>query len=167
MSSKYGVQEERNALLEHFFLSKEWVYKIVEAIENAKATDEKFRSLTYDFSLSVAYVITDLSPKLKEQYGSEQVVIFIELVEGSLKECLVGESLPEGEGADFTIKSRYEVSKKIFLGELNPAVAFIKRQVKVEPFMKLYKDPAFTAKSIITANAILEVIRKVPTLFPE
>jgi len=80
---------------------------------------------------------------------------------------MVGVELPAERDVDFTIKSSYGVAKRIFLGELKPATAFIRRKVKVEPFMRLYRDPAFTAKSIVAMNALLKIIKDVPTVFPE
>jgi hypothetical protein len=50
---------------------------------------------------------------------------------------------------------------------VKPATAFIKRKVKIKASMKLYQDPAFTAKSIIAINAMLKTIKDVPTIFPE
>lgn len=140
---------------------------MVRAIENAKATDEEFRKLTEGFSLKVAYVIGDLPPKLREQHNSGEVVIFVELAEGAMRGLAVGTRVPDDKKPDFTVRSDYAMAKKIFLGEINPATAFIKRQFKAEPFRKLYMDPAFTAKSIVTANAILRVIKDIPTAFPE
>jgi putative sterol carrier protein len=160
-------KEKSKAHSRFIFLSKDWVHKIVQAIEKAKAEDKDFRSLTYDFSLSIAYIITELPESLSRRYGRDEIAIFIELEEGFLRKLIVDAEIPADRSVDFTIKSSYDVAKKIFLGELKPATAFIKRKVKVKPFMKLYRDPAFTAKSIITINAILKIIKEVPTVFPE
>lgn len=161
------AEEGKESSVGFVFLSRDWVYEVVRAIENAKAEDESFRSLTYGFSLSIAYVIRDVPQKLRDRYGRDEVVIFVELVEGFLRKLIVGAEIPAEKSVDFTIRSSYDVAKRIFLGELKPATAFVKRQVKVEPFMRLYRDPAFTAKSIVTANAILKIIKEVPTVFPE
>jgi putative sterol carrier protein len=149
------------------FLSKNWIHNVVRAIEKAKAEDKSFRSLTYGFSLSLAYVITDLPEELRSRYGGNEAAIFIELEDGFLRKLIVNKEIPADKSVDFTVKSSYEVAKKIFLGELKPATAFIKRKVKIKPFMKLYQDPAFTAKSIIAINAMLKIIKGVPTIFPE
>jgi len=159
--------ERKDTLDRHVFLSKNWVHNVVKAIERAKAEDEGFRSLTYGFSLSLAYVITELPETLKDRYGGDEAVIFIELEDGFLRKLIVDKEVPTDKKADFTVRSSYEVAKKIFLGELKPATAFVKRKVKVRPFMKLYQDPAFTAKSIIAINAMLKIIKDVPTIFPE
>jgi putative sterol carrier protein len=167
-------QETTNQLLErrdtpdrNVFLSKGWIHNVVKAIEKAKAEDEGFRSLTYGFSLSLAYVITDIPGTLKDRYGGDEAAIFIELEDGFLRKLIVDKEVPTDKKVDFTVTSSYEVAKKIFLGELKPATAFVKRQVKVRPLMKLYQNPAFTAKSIIAINAMLKIIKDVPTVFPE
>jgi putative sterol carrier protein len=164
-SQQLPEKEEPSA--KHVFLSKNWVHNVVKAIEKAKAEDESFRSLTYGFSLTLAYVITDLPENLRSSYGSDKAAIFIELEDGFLKKLIIDKDVPTDKNIDFTVKSSYEIAKKMFLGELKPATAFIKRKVKIKPFMKLYRDPAFTAKSIITINAILKIIKDVPTIFPE
>lgn len=52
-------------------------------------------------------------------------------------------------------------------GVTRPAVAYIDHQIKVEPLKRVYARPKFTAKAIVTANAILKIARRVPTRFPE
>jgi len=161
------VKKRKDLSAGFVFLSKDWIHEVVRAIEKAKEEDESFRSLTCDFSLSLAYVIRDIPQRLRDRYGRDEVVIFVELVEGFLRKLMVGVELPAERDVDFTIKSSYGVAKRIFLGELKPATAFIRRKVKVEPFMRLYRDPAFTAKSIVIINAIMKIIKDIPTAFPE
>jgi len=70
------------------------------------------------------------------------------------------------EKHDFMVSSSYSLAKQIFLGEANPATAFIDRQFKVEPMRRVYQRPRFTAKAIVTGNVMLKVARRVTTIFP-
>ncbi|WP_309493680.1 hypothetical protein [Candidatus Hecatella orcuttiae] len=140
---------------------------MVAAIEHAKSTDESVRSLAAEFSLAVAYVIEDLPAALREQYRSGRVFIYIELNGGTVTHFSVGTGLPEGRKPNFTVISSYATTKKIFLGEMTPASAFVRRQVKVRPLMQMYKNPAFTAKSLTTVNVLLQIMKNVPTHFVE
>jgi len=149
------------------FLSEEWIRRTVSAIERAKASDESLGSQASEFSLSVAYTIENLPEKLREHYGSDKVTIYVELDEGALKRFTVGTEMPGGKNPDFVVRSEYEVVKKNFQGELNPVSTFIRRRIKVEPYRRLYADPSFTARSLSTINALLRVMRDVPTVFPE
>jgi len=146
------------------FLTKEWVKRVVAAIEHAKLTDEEVRSLASDFSLSVAYIINDLPEKLGEQYGRK--VVYVELNHGTTTCFTVGTDIPAGKKPDYVVESSYGVAKSIFQGELNPGTAFVKRLVKVRPLMKLYTNPAFTAKSLVTFNLLLNVMRNISTVYP-
>jgi putative sterol carrier protein len=149
------------------FLSEEWVRHVVATIERAKSTNESIKALASEFSLSVAYIINGLPKPLKELYNSDSVAIYIELNHGVIKRFVVGAEAPKESSPDFTVESDYIIAKKIFLGEINPASAFIKRYIKVKPLMKLYMDPSFTAKSITIANMLRKAIETVPTVFPE
>lgn len=148
------------------FLSQEWVRKLVAAIEQAKSTDENLRSLASEFSLSVVYVVKDLPDELKKHYNSDEVMIYVELDRGVTKQFTIGTEIPAGKNPDFTVESTYDIAKKIFKGELTVASAFVRRQVKVKPLLKMYADPAFTAKSLMTFNVLLKVMGAVPTVFP-
>jgi len=104
---------------------------------------------------------------LVKKYGSDKVVIYVELKRGVVMRFIIGAEMPKESHPDFTVESNYNVVKKIFLGELNPATAFIKRYIRVKPLMKLYLDPAFAAKSFTTLSTLLQVVGNVPTAFPE
>ncbi len=119
-----------------------------------------------EFSLSVAYTIENLPPKLQKLYDSEQVTIYIELDEGELRRFTIGTEIPPESKPDFIVTSDYEIAKKNFQGELNPISTFMKRRIKVEPWRKLYFNPKFSARSLSTINTLLKVIQeKVPTDF--
>jgi putative sterol carrier protein len=149
------------------FLSEEWVKRMGAAIEKAKATDAEVRSLASEFSLGVAYVITNLPERLREIYGRDRVAIYVELDEGVLKRFTAGQDVLKGKDPDFTVESRYETAKKIFLGEMNLASAFVRRAFKVKPFTKIYANPSFSARSLTTFNVLLKVMHTVETDFPE
>ncbi len=149
------------------FLSEEWVRRIGAAIEKAKATDPEVKSLASEFSLSVAYVVSDLPERLQQIYGSNQVAIYVELEEGLLKRFTAGKDIPGGKAPDFTVESGYHTAKQIFLGEMNLASAFVRRAFKVKPFTRIYANPSFSAKSLTTFNVLLKVMHRVETEFPE
>ncbi len=146
-----------------FFLYQDWIHEVTRVVQGARAKDEELRKYTSDYSLNLAYVITELPEKLKEIY-SEQLVLFVKLDKGVVQKLEIGIEIPE-ENIDFTVFSSHDTAKKIFTEKLNPASAFIKKQLKVEPLGKIYKMPRFTARSIITGNMILKYARQVPTEF--
>lgn len=149
------------------FLSDRWVREVIATIEQAKSRDPGVRSLASEFSLSWSYVIRHLPQSLEEEYVSDKLLIYVKVDRGTVRHFTLGTEPPKGTAPDFTVESSYDTAKKIFLGELNPAAAFIRRHVKVSPLMKLYADPAFTAKSLTAINVLLRVAQKVPTVFQE
>jgi putative sterol carrier protein len=149
------------------FLSEEWVRRVVAAIEHAKLKDEKIRKLASEFSLRVTYVVENLPESLRKKYGNDKVKIYVELDKGKTKRFMVGREVPADDSPDFTVISDYEIAKKIFKEELTVASAFVKRYIRVKPLMRLYANPSFTAKSLTTFNALLQVMGKVPTRFQE
>jgi putative sterol carrier protein len=148
------------------FLSQEWVRRVVAAIERAKLTDVNVRETVSEFTLSVAYVVTGLPDQLRQNYGGDKATIYVRLDHGTTKQFTIGDEAPAGEKPDFTVESDYEVARKIFQGELTAASAFVKRLVRVRPLTKLYANPAFTAKSLMTFNLLLKVMARVPTIYP-
>lgn len=145
------------------FLYQDWIHEVTRVVQGARAKDEELRKYTSDYSLSLAYVITELPKKLTYVY-SEKLVLFVKLDKGVVQKLEIGTEIQE-ENIDFTVFSSYDTVKKIFTEKLNPASAFIKKQLKVEPLGKIYKMPRFTARSIITGNMILKYARTVPTKF--
>lgn len=97
-------------------------------------------------------------------YGSDEISVYIELIEGELKKLVINTET-KGWKADFKVESNYEIAKQIFCGKLSIGSAFVHRKVKISPIMKLYANPAFTAKSLVTANKILKILSKIPTRF--
>jgi len=144
------------------FLSPQWIHEAVKVVQGARSKDEEFRKLTSGYSLNLAYVITDIPPKLKALYSSEQVTLFIQLDKGVVKDFKILTKPPK-EKIDFTITSTYSIVKQIFLGQLSVTAAFMNRQLKVEPFSMVYRRARFTAKSIIVGNMILTFCSQIPT----
>jgi len=144
------------------FLSPEWIREALRVVQGARSKDEEFNKLTSGYSLNLAYVVTDIPPKLKELYSSEQITLFIQLDKGVVKNFKILTKPPK-EKIDFTITSTYPVVRQIFLGQLSVTAAFMNRQLKVEPLSMVYRRPRFTAKSIIVGNMILEFCRQIPT----
>jgi putative sterol carrier protein len=144
------------------FLSPQWIREAVKVVQGARSKDEEFRKLTSSYSLNLAYVITNIPPKLKELYSSEQIILFIQLDKGVVKDFEIL-AKPPTEKIDFTITSTYSTVKQIFLGQLSATAAFMNRQLKVEPFSTVYRRPRFTAKSIIVGNMILKFCSQIPT----
>lgn len=146
------------------FLSLDWVYEVTRVVQAARGTDPEFGKLASGFSLNLVYFITDFPPRLREHYGSSQLAIFVSLEKGTVRKLLIN-SQPPKEKVDFTVSSNYHVAKEIFLGQRNAATAFINREIKVEPLSRVYQRPRFSAKAVVTGNALLRIARTVPTDF--
>ncbi|MBU2009095.1 MAG: hypothetical protein KJ624_04545 [Chloroflexi bacterium] len=150
---------------EYLFLSPEWVHEAVRAIQAARGTDKSFGKLAQSFSLILIYVVTELPQSLREIHGGPQLVVLVHLEKGTVRRLWLGTEVP-GDKHDFMVSSSYSLARQIFCGEANPATAFIDRQFKVEPMRRVYQRPKFTAKAIVTGNAMLKVARRVATIFP-
>jgi len=151
---------------EYLFLSPEWVHEAVRVIQATRSGDQSFQEMTRDFNLNLVYQITDLPYRLREIHGGAQLVISIQLDKGMVKKLQLGTEMPEGK-RDFTVTTNYTAAQQMFLGETNPATAFIDREIKVEPLRRVYQRPRFTAKAIVTANALLKIARSMPTIYPQ
>ncbi|MBI4295389.1 MAG: hypothetical protein HY669_04400 [Chloroflexi bacterium] len=148
------------------FLSPEWVHEVTRVVQSARGSDANFRKLTQGFSLSLLYVITELPQSLRELHNGAQLAILVQLDKGTVRKILLGTGTPEDK-VNFTVSSSYSLAKRIFIGEMNPAVAFIDRQLKVDPLREVYRRPRFTARAITAGNALLKVARHVLTVFPQ
>jgi len=152
---------------ELLFLSPDWVHEVTKVVQGSIAKDKNLRKLASDYSLNLAYVFEELPLKLRELYSNGQhLVLFVQLDEGRVKKLWIRTEIPD-EKVDFTISSDYSIVDQIFQGKLNPATAFINRQLKVEPLSRVYRRPKFTAKSIVIANQLLKIAMQVPTKFAE
>lgn len=150
---------------EFVFLSPEWIREVLRLVQCARRHNESFRRLAREFSLKLAYVVTDLPKELQRYYdGSSQLVIFVQLDKGTVRRFEVRPELP-GEECDFTVYTEYGVAKRIFQGDLTPGSSFINRLVRVEPLSKVYRRPKFAARSIVVGNLILKFARRARTVF--
>lgn len=164
MRNPDNVLSQAGAGKKRLFLSPGWVDQAVKTIQLARVTDRQFRSLVRGLTLDLVYLIWDIPPALRSLYGADRLTIFVELERGKLRNIWSGTEAPSNE-ADFTVGSNYKTFKQIYVGEINPATAFINRDVKVEPMARLYRNPAFSARSISTGNHMLRILQKVPTAF--
>lgn len=162
--AKNALAAEPEASRGYPFLSREWVHEATHVVQAARTSNKEFGKLIEGFTVNLLYLITDFHPNLAAFYGSSQLAIFVKIDKGKVRKLLVGGEPPR-EKIDFTVASDYSVAKRLFLGELNPATSFVNRQIKVEPLSRVYQRPRFTAKSIVAGNAILRIVRKVPTVF--
>ncbi len=165
MSETLQATATHHAAKTCLFLAPEWVYEVTRVLQSAQLRDKQFGELASGFSLILAYQITDIPPQLKERYNGEPLVILVQLDKGKVRHLAIGTEPPQE--FDFLLISTYEVAKKIFVGELNAATAFVNRQFKIEPLSRVYSNPRFTAKSIVTGNLLLKFARQVPTIFPD
>lgn len=147
------------------FLSPDWVDQAVKTVQLARVTDKQFGKLVRGLTLELIYVITDVPPALESFYKSDRLVIFVELDKGKLKNIWSDTEVP-GKEADFTVSSDYETFKQIYIGQINAATAFINGDVKVEPMARIYRNPAFSARSISTGNQMIRILQQVPTWWP-
>lgn len=148
------------------FLSREWVHEVTRVVQAARSTDKDFGKLAQGFSLTLVYVVTELPQSLRVLHGGPQLVVLVQLDTGSVRRLWLGTEVPR-DRYDFIVSSNYSLAKQIFLGEANPATAFIDRQLRVEPLRRVYQRPRFTAKAIVTGNALLRIAKRVLTIFPQ
>lgn len=148
------------------FLSPEWLHEVTRVVQGARSTDEKFRKLAEGFSVTLLYQVAELPLKLRVIHNGPKIAVLVQLARGTVRKLVIGNEPPEDK-TDFTVSSNYSVVKNIFCGETNPAVAYIDHQIQVEPLSRVYKSPRFTAKAIVTANAILKIARKIQTSYSE
>lgn len=150
----------------YLFLSPEWVHEAVKMIQAERSTDRDFAKQTRDFSLRLIYVVTELPDKLRSNDSGPRLVVMIELERGVVRDLWVGTDIPDGK-SDFTVTTSYETAKQMFLGKANPATTFVDGNIKVEPLRRVYQRPRFTARAIVTANAMLRIARRLATDFPD
>lgn len=151
---------------ELLFLSNEWIREVTGVIQATRSTDKKFGELARDFTISLVYLVKELPRKLRVLHGGSQVAIQVQLVRGALAKMLVGTEISSNKN-DYTVTTDYTTAKRMFLGDANPATAFIDGHVKVEPLRRVYQRPKFTSKAIVIAGAMQKIARHVPTIFPE
>jgi hypothetical protein len=149
----------------YVFLSPEWVDEVTRVVQFARKNNQYFRNLAAGFSLSLAYLVHGIPRELGDRYrGGSQAAIFVQLDKGTVRRIQVGRDLPE-EKVDILVASNYRVARKILQGKSSPSISFANRQLKVQRVARVFQRPAFTARSIVAANMIVKMARKVPTVF--
>ncbi len=147
------------------FLSPEWVRQVIRTVESAKQNDPALRARLSDYTVNVHYIVRNVPPHLRPWYGKDgQAEIFVELKKGSVRRVFIGRK-PARARPDLIVTVEYKVARKLFLGQLSPAVSFINRRVKAEPVNGFRHWPKLAAKSIVTGSQVLKLARKVPTRF--
>jgi len=164
MKADEYMEETSNFALKNFiFLSREWITSAVLEIEKAKANNEELRKRLSGVNFKLAFKIIDIPPKLKELYGSDQIVAYFKIDNGDLKDFLLTSKAPKD--VDFTITAGYAVAKEIFEGKVDPLTAFTNYMVRVRPFRRLFSNPLSSAKLLSIANDLLKLVKNVPTIF--
>jgi len=158
------MKENSNSAVENFiFLSREWITNAVLEIEKAKNKNEELRKRLSGVNFKLVFRIINIPPKLKELYGSDQIVAYFKIDDGDLKDFSLTNKAPKG--VDFTITADYTVAKELFEGKVDPLTAFTNFMVRVRPFRRLFSNPLSSAKLLSIANDLLKLVKNVPTIF--
>jgi len=164
MKTDVYKEETSNFALKNFiFLSREWITSAVLEFEKAKANNEKLRKRLSGVNFRLAFKVIDIPPKLRELYGSDQIVAYFKIDNGDLKDFLLTNKAPKD--VDFTITAEYAVAKEIFEGKVDLLTAFTNFMVRVRPFQRLFSNPLSSAKLLSIANDLLKFVKNVPTIF--
>jgi len=162
-ADEYKKETSNFAVKNFVFLSREWVTSAVLEIEKAKANNEELRKRLSGVNFRLAFKVTDIPPKLRELYGSDQIIAYFKIDNGDLKDFLLTNKAPKD--VDFTITAEYAVAKEIFEGKVDPLTAFTNFMVRVRPFRRLFSNPLSSAKLLSIANDLLKLVKNVPTIF--
>jgi putative sterol carrier protein len=159
----YMDRTSSSAAENFIFLSREWITSAVLEIERAKANNEELRKRLSGVNFRLAFRVIDIPPKLRELYGSDQVVAYFKIDNGDLKDFFLTNKAPKD--IDFTITAEYTVAKEILEGKVDPLTAFTNFMVRVRPFRRLFSNPLSSAKLLSIANDLLKLVKNVPTIF--
>jgi|GEM_PF-3110449 len=158
------MKETSNSAVKNFiFLSKEWITSAVLEIERAKANNEELKKRLSGVNFKLAFRIINIPPKLRELYGSDQIVAYFKIDNGDLKDFFLTNKAPKD--VDFTITAEYTVAKELFEGKVDPLTAFTNFMVRVRPFRRLFSNPLSSAKLLSIANDLLKLVKNVPAIF--
>lgn len=163
MHSRQAKLTEYGQLTRNHFLSPEWVKEATAAVQRARTVDSDFCRLVNGLTLNLKYIISELPNHLSEIYNANNLTIFVALQQGEVKKIKTG--IDCNRPTDFTVASTYDLFLKIFLGRINAAVAFVNRDISVEPKRRIYLNPAFSAQAIATGNYMLGILRELPTRY--
>jgi putative sterol carrier protein len=158
------MKETSNSAVKNFiFLSKEWITSAVLEIEKAKTNNEELKKRLSGVNFKLAFKIINIPPKLRELYGSDQIVAYFKIDNGDLKDFFLTNKAPKD--VDFTITAEYTVAKEILEGKVDPLTAFTNFMVRVRPFRRLFSNPLSSAKLLSIANDLLKLVKNVPAIF--
>lgn len=157
------VKESGRKTRGDFFLSPKWVREATILVQRVRINDRAFGRLVNGLTLDLKYLVSNIPDHLRDIYGGNDMAIFVSLKQGEVKVIKTGAAI--NGRADFTVASSYDLFLKIFLGRVNAAVAFVNRDVRVEPKKRIYLNPAFSAQAIATGNYMLRILKGLPTRY--
>jgi putative sterol carrier protein len=138
----------------YVFGSRDWVEAFV-AVLNA---DDEYARAAKDWEDPITLMVTDLPPSVREYFGSDRVVVWLDLYHGR---CRGFEMLKDVEDkkAPIIIAGSYENMKKVAQGRLSPTIAVMTGQLRVKGNVgKLLSNAS-------ASSAFVNAIKKVPTEF--
>lgn len=116
-------------------------------------------------SLNLACLIRNLPAVLRSWYaGSRRLVIVARIVKGTVSKVEIATELPQDK-VHLLLAGDYRLYERIFRGESSLATSFISGRLRVEPVHDFPAWPKLAAKSLVTGNLLLKIVRKVPTVF--
>jgi putative sterol carrier protein len=138
----------------YIFGSKDWVEAFVAVLN----TNDEYARAAKDWEDPIALMVTDLPPSVREYFGSDRVVVWLDLYHGR---CRGFEMLKDVEDkkAPIIIAGSYENMKKVAQGRLSPTIAVMTGQLRVKGNVgKLLSNAS-------ASSAFVNAIKKVPTEF--
>jgi putative sterol carrier protein len=138
----------------YIFGSKDWVEAFVAVLN----TDDEYARAAKDLEDPIALMVTDLPRSVREYFGSDRVVVWLDLYHGR---CRGFEMLKDVEDkkAPIIIAGSYENMKKVAQGRLSPTIAVMTGQLRVKGNVgKLLSNAS-------ASSAFVNAIKKVPTEF--
>ena len=136
----------------YIFGSKDWVEAFVAVLN----TDDEYARAAKDWEDPIALMVTDLPRSVREYFGSDRVVVWLDLYHGR---CRGFEMLKDVEDkkAPIIIAGSYENMKKVAQGRLSPTIAVMTGQLRVKGNVgKLLSNAS-------ASSAFVNAIKKVPT----
>ncbi len=136
------------------FGSREWFEEFVRVLNS----DEEYAKAAKNWEDPLILVVTDLPKPVREHFGAERVVVWMDLYHGK---CRSFEFLnaPEEKPAPIIISGTYENMKKVAQGRLSPTMAVMTGQLRVKGDIgKLLSNAA-------ASSAFVNALKKVPTEF--
>ncbi len=136
------------------FGSREWFEEFVRVLNS----DEEYAKAAKNWEDPLILVVTDLPKPVREHFGTERVVVWMDLYHGK---CRSFEFLnaPEEKPAPIIISGTYENMKKVAQGRLSPTMAVMTGQLRVKG------DVGKLLSNAAASSAFVNALKKVPTEF--